>query len=32
MKAVKVLLDRYSLPTPTTYGELQDEFDTLKAE
>jgi len=32
MAAVKVLLDRYSLPTPTNYGELQDEFDTLKAE
>lgn len=32
MDSVKVLLDRYSLPTPTTYGELQDEFDTLKAE
>lgn len=32
MKSVKVILDRYSLPTPTTYGELQDEFDTLKAE
>ena len=32
MKAVKVLLDRYSLPTPTNYWELQDEFDTLKLE
>lgn len=32
MDAVKVLLDRYSLPLPTWYGELQDEFNTLKAE
>lgn len=32
MARVKVLLDRYSLPTPTTYWELQDEFDTLKLE
>lgn len=32
MQAVKVLLDRYSLQAPTWYGELQDEFDTLKVE
>ena len=32
MASVKTLLDRYGLPTPITYGELQDEFDTLKAE
>lgn len=32
MAAVKVLLDRYSLATPTTYGELQSTFDTLKVE
>lgn len=32
MTAVKVLLDRYSLPIPTTYGELQSTFDTLKVE
>ena len=32
MAAVKVLLDRYNLPTPTWYGELQDEFNTLKSE
>ncbi len=32
MASVKTLLDRYGLPTPLTYGELQDEFDMLKAE
>ena len=32
MDAVKVLLDRYSLPTPTNYGELDSTFLTLKAE
>jgi len=32
MDAVKVLLDRYSLDTPTSYGELQSTFDALKAE
>jgi len=32
MMAVKSLLDRYFLPTPTTYWELQDEFDALKIE
>lgn len=30
--AVKALLDKYGLPTPTTYGELTDEFAALKAE
>lgn len=32
MDAVKTLLDRYSLPVPTGYGELQSTFDSLKAE
>lgn len=32
MDAVKVLLDRYSLSVPTSYGELQDEYDSLKVE
>lgn len=32
MDAVKTLLDRYSLPVPTGYGELQSTFDTLKTE
>lgn len=32
MDAVKVLLDRYSLDTPTGYGELTATFTTLKAE
>lgn len=32
MTAVKNLLERYDLDTPTGYGELQDEFDALKAE
>ncbi len=32
MAAVKTLLDRYSLATPTDYGLLQSTFDTLKAE
>lgn len=30
--AVKALLDRYGLETPTDYGELSDEFEALKAE
>ncbi|MDD3646436.1 MAG: DUF2202 domain-containing protein [Candidatus Gracilibacteria bacterium] len=32
MEAVKILLDRYGLDAPNGYGELQDEFDNLKAE
>lgn len=32
MEAVKVLLDRYDLEIPTTYWELQDTYDALKAE
>lgn len=32
MDAVKVLLDRYNLPVPTTYGELETTFAILKAE
>ena len=32
MDSVKTLLDRYSLPLPTGYGELQTTFDALKAE
>ncbi len=32
MNAVKALLERYSLPIPTTYGELSNTFTTLKAE
>lgn len=32
MDAVKVLLDRYNLPVPTTYGELEATFTTLKTE
>lgn len=32
MDSVKVLLDRYNLETPTTYGELETTFNTLKAE
>ncbi len=32
MDAVKVLLDRYWVLVSTWYGELQDEFNTLKAE
>ncbi|NUJ97967.1 DUF2202 domain-containing protein [Candidatus Gracilibacteria bacterium] len=30
MDAVKSLLDRYNLTVPSGYGELQDEFDSLK--
>lgn len=32
MDAVKVLLDRYNLSVPTTYWELQDEYEALKFE
>lgn len=32
MEAVKVLLDRYELDSPSDYGELVDEFDALKTE
>jgi hypothetical protein len=32
MDAVKVLLDRYELDIPTTYGDLQSTFDELKSE
>lgn len=32
MDAVRVLLDRYSLPLPTGYANFQSTFDTLKAE
>ncbi|MBP9779493.1 DUF2202 domain-containing protein [Candidatus Gracilibacteria bacterium] len=32
MDAVKTLLERYSLPIPTGYGELENTFATLKAE
>ncbi|MDP2090936.1 MAG: DUF2202 domain-containing protein [Candidatus Gracilibacteria bacterium] len=32
MDAVKSLLDRYSLEYPSSYGELQSNYDSLKAE
>ena len=32
MDSVKTLLDRYLLQAPTTYGELQSTFDSLKSE
>lgn len=32
MEAVRVLLDRYDLEAPTTYWELQETYDVLKAE
>ena len=32
MDAVKALLDRYDLDAPSNYGELEDEYDALKAE
>lgn len=32
MDSVKTLLERYSLPIPTGYGELENTFATLKAE
>jgi hypothetical protein len=32
MTAVKTLLDRYSLATPTDYGTLQSTFDSLRVE
>lgn len=31
MEAVKALLDRYELPTPTNYDHIQDLYDDLKA-
>jgi hypothetical protein len=32
MDSVKVLLDRYNLDAPTSYGELQSTVDALKAQ
>jgi hypothetical protein len=30
MEAVKALLDRYDIPTPTNYEHIQDLYDSLK--